>query len=160
MDDFVAKPVDVAALRRALEQWVAADPETVAAPSSAAEPGPSTVLDQEQLAALRSVGAPDGWGVLPAYVGIFTAAAAERGARLRGCHDAGDTAGLADAVHELRGAAATLGLADLAQRCGALETGLRSGGACTPDELAGVEQALEDGCSALDRLVDGRSARA
>jgi two-component system sensor histidine kinase/response regulator len=156
MDDFVAKPVDVTELRQALELWTAALSPLAPTPAS-----PTTdVLDPERLAVLRELGGADGRGMLPALVATFTAAAAERRARLRLLWEQGDGAELAEALHELRGAAATLGVAALAQRCAQLEETLRAGGAVGADGLAAVEDALDAGCQALAELVAGDAAPA
>lgn len=153
MDDFVAKPVDVAALRQALEYWTV-PPSSSPQPAEPAPTAPGDgVLDHERLAVLRELGAPDGWGMLPAFARTFTAAAADRAARLRLLWERSDGAALAEAVHELRGAAATVGVAELARRCADLEQTLRGGGAAGADDVASLEQALDAGCQALTELV-------
>lgn len=154
MDDYLAKPVDAAALEAALARWV---PEQVPQPLAvtgagtaagtrpAANTGPDAAdaqgapsLDGERLALLRSLGPEDGRGLLPATAEAFRKDLPGRLAALRSAvHDGGP--GLMEAAHALKGAAANIGAASAAAICAELEdmgrTGNRAAGADAVDRL-------------------------
>jgi PAS domain S-box-containing protein len=150
MDDFVAKPIDVEHLRDALARCV-----------DGHEPGPPTegtrppALDPARLESLRRLGAPDGWGVLPAAIRLFLAGADEQAASLRERAQAGDADGLLQAAHGLRGAAANLGAAGVAAACAAVEEQVRASGSVPGDRSVGrVADELAAACSELRLLLD------
>ncbi|WP_051427536.1 response regulator [Arthrobacter sp. H20] len=124
MDDYLAKPVDLALLEATLLRWVHTPgvpaPElsvsaTASAPVSAAasasapaaqDPHPERsetrqVVDPVRLAMLRGLGSDDGWGVLPAAAAAFLDGVPADFAELRQAVERGT--GLRDAAHKLRG---------------------------------------------------------
>ncbi|MHA7272676.1 hybrid sensor histidine kinase/response regulator [Arthrobacter sp. TMT4-20] len=134
MDDYLAKPVDLALLQTTLLRWVhtpgvpapaVSAPTLPASPSAAAavEPGPAAtprqVVDPARLELLRGLGAADGWGVLPAAAAAFLEGVPADLAALRRAIEQGT--GLRDAAHKLRGAAANIGADGVAALCGELE---------------------------------------
>ena len=58
----------------------------------------------------------------------------------------GRPAAAADAAHRLKGAAAAVGAARVAAHAARLEALERGGAMAAPDEVAGLEQAVEDAC--------------
>lgn len=168
MDDYLAKPVDLAQLRTTLLRWVRTPEETtpIGAPQSAphlvAAPAPETVVahadprevvDPARLEMLRGLGADDGWGVLPAAAAAFLGAVPGDLAELREAVARG--AGLADAAHKLRGAAANIGADGVAALCAELEDASRSDTVVHPERLADLEAELELVYVALAESVIG-----
>jgi len=179
MDDFVAKPVDVALLSQALTRWVERAPaETPSRPptpqNAAVASGPvhsrpahggsahsgsvrsEGGLDEHRLSVLRAIGPADGWGMLPAVIDAFVKAAPETSDALRAAAAVGDAPALEALLHRLRGAAANLGARQLAETCGLLETALGAEGAIVQVLLDDVHRELADGCRALSALLAAR----
>ena len=124
MDGFVSKPINVAALQDALTVW--ARPDRVAAEEPTEDlPGDqssrSPVIDLEQLAALRSLGPDDGWGLLPTLTNMFMDDFPSRMLAMRSAVMTGDARGLQEAAHQLKGAAANMGLTEVATLCHQVE---------------------------------------
>lgn len=154
MDDYLAKPVDAAALEAALARWVpeqvpqplavtgagagpAAGPAAATGLAAGTGPAPgaggmpaarqrATSLDGERLALLRSLGPEDGRGLLPATAEAFRKDLPGRLAALRSAIDDGGPA-LVQAAHALKGAAANIGAAPAAAICAELEELGRAG---------------------------------
>jgi CheY-like chemotaxis protein len=140
MDDFAPKPIDAEALGRTLARWV-----------GAADQPP--VLDEDRLTVLRRIGAPDGWGVLPAVIEAFLRSAPDHGSALLTARGDGDVEVLRAVLHRLRGSAVNLGASRLAASCAALEALL--GDAATPDPAVyeRLPRELAQACDALERLL-------
>ena len=122
MDDYLAKPVDAAALQAALARWV---PEPAAqalavtgAVRAATEP---RAVDQDRLAMLRGLGPDDGRGLLPATVEAFRKDVPGRIAALQAALDDGGGEALVRAAHALKGSAANIGAGRAAAICAELE---------------------------------------
>lgn len=138
MDDYLAKPVDAAALEATLARWVP-EPEPRPVPQPAphslavtgvrapAAPEATPVLDQDRLAILRDLGPVDGLGLLPEAAAAFRRAVPGRLAALNAAVTDGDGPALASAAHALKGAAANIGAAQVAGTCAELERIGRSG---------------------------------
>jgi signal transduction histidine kinase/CheY-like chemotaxis protein/HPt (histidine-containing phosphotransfer) domain-containing protein len=155
MDDYLAKPVDAAALEAALARWVPeqvpqplavtgagtvagagpvtyADTATGAGTAAGASPAAAVVqrapaLDGDRLAMLRSLGPEDGRGLLPATAEAFRKDVPARLAALRSAMNDGGGAPLVQAAHALKGAAANIGAAAAAGLCAELEDLGRAG---------------------------------
>jgi CheY-like chemotaxis protein/HPt (histidine-containing phosphotransfer) domain-containing protein len=140
MDDFVAKPIDVDALDRALDTWAVAvsaptADDTAAAPVRSDQP---PAVSATRLAELRMIGPADGLGILPAVIDAFLATLTDLGAAVRTAAGAGEREGLGQTAHRLRGASANIGANPLAAVCAEIETLAGQG------DLAGVTPALLD----------------
>ena len=152
MDDYLAKPVEAAALEATLARWVpeqvsqAVVPQALAATGAGAGPGPdmtpgvpgdaataataeqlAPALDAERLAMLRSLGPGDGQGLLPATAEAFRKDVPARVAALRSAVNDGGGPALVHAAHALKGAAANIGAAAAAAICAELERMGRAG---------------------------------
>lgn len=155
MDDFVAKPVDVTQLRRALTTWVPARPQE--APMSPTAPEPSEpVLDGARLDLLRRIGPADGWGMLPAVITAFLDTSAGRWSELVTAVEAADPRAIVQAAHSLRGSAGNLGAGPLSACCAQIEELAEVGGP-VPAELVQQAQAeLARSCAALGLVLQER----
>lgn len=154
MDDYLAKPVDAAALEAALARWVPEPtPQPLAATGPAAGNGaspaagvgevaavvPAPALDADRLAMLRSLGPDDGRGLLPATAEAFRKDVPVRLSALRSALNDGGGPALVQAAHALKGAAANIGATGAAATCSELEdmgrAGLNDGGTNLLDQL-------------------------
>ncbi|HSV47273.1 MAG TPA: response regulator, partial [Ramlibacter sp.] len=133
MDDFLTKPLQVAALARTLEKWVVARPPAVdatePAPGEAAAIPPAAPTasmdfsrlqefkdyDDEQLTMTREV------------IALFLQDAPARLEAIAAAIDAADAPLLGKAAHALKGAASNIGAVGLQQACGALEAQAQAG---------------------------------
>ena len=134
MDDYLAKPVDAAALEATLLHWVP-EPEGRLVPGLVPQPLAVTggapvaapALDQDRIAILRELGPEDGRGLLPEAAAAFRRELPARIAALQAAVDDGDGPALVQAAHALKGSAANIGAAAVAGLCAELE-GLGRGG--------------------------------
>ncbi|MGZ4449511.1 MAG: PAS domain S-box protein [Nocardioides sp.] len=145
MDDFVAKPVDVAILRATLARWVAPVAPT---------PAPASVLDQERVDSLRRLGPDDGVGLLRAVVPAFLASSADDLEAVRSSALAQDPVAVREHAHRLKGAAANLGAVHVVEACQEVERLARETGR-VPDEqaLARLDEALAAAGAELRAIV-------
>jgi PAS domain S-box-containing protein len=147
MDDYLSKPVDLAALDKALARWV---PRTT--PREASRPA----VDPARLATLRDLGPADGRGLLPAAAEAFRRGVPSSVAALHQALDGGGGDALEQAAHKLKGAAANIGATGGAALCQELEDlGREPGDQHGPEilsrlltELARVDKALENALAA------------
>lgn len=126
MDDFVGKPIDVDHLRRTLAAWIDGADATSREPGADLPAGGTagtagTVLEPARLDLLRRIGPDDGWGMLPDVVSAFLDGAEPQLAQLHAAVAAQDGTAVAAQAHRLRGSAANLGAAQLAEACAELE---------------------------------------
>ena len=163
MDDYLTKPLQVAALAQALQKWIVrgsdrAAPEDAAAAPATPPPGPGDTpamdfgrleefreFDDEELSMTREV------------IGLFVADTPQRLAAIATAIAAGDAQALASAAHALKGAAGNVGAVALHQAGGELENLARE--AMPPDaaQRSVALQALWE--RTLAALTDwGRSA--
>ncbi len=133
MDDYVSKPVNVAAIKAALASWVGPQPGATA-------DGEDQAIDVARLAALRQLGPDDGQGLLPALVDAFVTDSPRGLLAIRQAAAAGNSHDLEQAAHQLNGSAANIGATRVAELCARLEATARtsaSGGtAAILDQLA------------------------
>jgi signal transduction histidine kinase/DNA-binding response OmpR family regulator len=145
MNDYLTKPLQVAALARALEKWVAgsaaATPAVVASPSAVAAAGEDTPLmdfsrlqefkeyDDEALTMTREV------------VELFLTDAPARLQALRDALTDGDAGAFAKAAHALKGSSSNIGATALGAAAGLLESDARKG---VPGDAAQRLSAMED----------------
>ncbi|WP_400159697.1 PAS domain S-box protein [Arthrobacter sp. BPSS-3] len=129
MDDFLTKPVDLAALEAALERWVALPPSDAAEPPGPAVPDPVVLdpavppaLDEARLTVLRQLGPQDGLGLLPAAAEAFLDDVPSTLKELRhAMTTTPDRAAVRIVAHKLRGSAGNIGAAVAASLCAELE---------------------------------------
>jgi signal transduction histidine kinase/DNA-binding response OmpR family regulator len=129
MDDYLTKPLHVAALARALERWTAQGPAAAAAEPTAAAPPPAPdaplmdfsrleefkEFDDEQLTMTREV------------VALFMADTPPRLDAIAGAVVAQDAIALSRAAHALKGGAGNVGAKAIQQHADALEASAKDG---------------------------------
>ncbi|MBB6403200.1 PAS domain S-box protein [Arthrobacter sp. AZCC_0090] len=143
MDDYLSKPVDLAALDEALKRWV---------PHGVSPEAEAPAVDPGRLAVLRELGPADGRGLLPAAAGAFRRGIPASMAALRHALDDGGGDALEHAAHTLKGAAANIGATGVASLCQELEDlGRKDGGQSSTElltrllaELARVDKELDN----------------
>jgi PAS domain S-box-containing protein len=161
MDDFVAKPVALAALANAIERAVAASrgAQAPAAAAAAASDAPAGGVDMVALAALQEdLGGPD---ALARIVRLFLEQLDPQAEQIDASARGGEHETLARVAHRMRSSAATLGASVLAELLGALETAAHDGDAAACDRLAAefatqvatARETFEDVLAELDAIV-------
>jgi CheY-like chemotaxis protein len=158
MDDYLAKPVDAAALEATLLHWVP-EPENRIVPGlvpqplavTGGAPAAAPALDQDRIAILRELGPEDGRGLLPEAVAAFRRELPARIAALQAAVDDGDGPALVQAAHALKGSAANIGAAAVAGLCAELEQLGRGG---TPGGGVALLRRLETELPRLDAELD------
>jgi two-component system, sensor histidine kinase and response regulator len=136
MDDFVAKPVALAALANAIERAVAASRggEGPVADAPVASDAPAGGVDMIALSALQDdLGGPD---ALARIVRLFLEQLAPQAEQIEATARSGENETLARVAHRMRSSAATLGATVLAELLGALEIAAHDGDAAACDGLA------------------------
>jgi HPt (histidine-containing phosphotransfer) domain-containing protein len=123
MDGYLSKPIQLEALRAAIEQAGAsgtAVPSAAAAPAAAAD-----AIDWRRIESLKPFDA-DG-GMVAAAIAAFLDDAPGRIRAIREAHTSGNADGLAAAAHALAGSAANIGAARLQALTQDIETRAREG---------------------------------
>ncbi|MFO0574712.1 MAG: CHASE domain-containing protein [Polyangia bacterium] len=147
MSDFIGKPVNRAALVRALESWLPQPPQPpLAALPESDLPGLQATLEEQ-----RSLLGPD---VVRELAGLFCAEAAHKPAELRAALARGDLTGLRGTAHKLRGSALQLGAQRTAELCARLESLALCG--ADPLQLGGVLDGLQDSLARCSTYLLGR----
>lgn len=148
MDDYLPKPIQLEALRAAIEQAGRSSP---AAAEQSAEPAPAAAAEAIDWRRIESLKPFDEDGSMVAgAIAAFFADAPARIEAIRAAHGAGDAAGLEAASHALRGTAANIGAARLQELSQAIESLAREGrleGAGKP--IGGLAKALAAARTAL-----------
>jgi two-component system, sensor histidine kinase and response regulator len=136
MDDFVAKPVTLAALANAIERAVATSRGETAATPGGEETAPvaSAGVDREALASLQEdLGGPE---ALLRIVRLFLEQLDPQAGQIEAAAKGGEHETLARNAHRMRSSAATLGATALADTLSALEIAAHEGDAAACDQLA------------------------
>jgi two-component system, sensor histidine kinase and response regulator len=172
MDDFVAKPVTLAALTSAIERAVsanrppevtpAATPRTAAAPTNGAQSQQGTPIDdfgidRAALAALQEdVG---GAAALARIVRLFLEQLDPQAAQIAQAASAGEHETLARTAHRMKSSSATLGATTLAEALEELETAAGNGDAAACDRLAStLAAAVQRARAAFEGVMEGLEA--
>ena len=135
MDDYLTKPLQVAALTRALERWAHPVAPGAVSPTVSAK----GVLDLQRLKELHDLDAS--LELAREVVALFLAAGPGHIAAILEAHGARDAGRLSTAAHALKGSASNVGAAALSALSGALET-QAGDGVFAPDGLE-LRQQLE-----------------
>jgi two-component system sensor histidine kinase/response regulator len=135
MDAYISKPVDLDALEVILLQWAGplvrplprsariARPQEDGTERSDDEPD----IDRGRLAELRELQSADGSSLVQSFITSFIDRSTDRLRIIRAASTASDTTSLSNAVHELKGAAGTIGATRVAGLCHELEAAVRTG---------------------------------
>ncbi|MEK6245181.1 MAG: response regulator [Pseudomonadota bacterium] len=149
MDDYLSKPIQMQALRTAIEQAGRSAAGSTARPAEPApEAAPPGAIDWSRIESLKPFD-PDGSMVAGAIASFF----ADAPGRIRAifeAHASGDAASLASAAHALKGSAANIGAARLQELSQGIESLAREGrleGA--RKAIAGLEKSLAEARAAL-----------
>jgi HPt (histidine-containing phosphotransfer) domain-containing protein len=149
MDDYLAKPVSIAALADTLRRWLPHAPgrETDAAGAAGASPPLPQLdhpppLDPSVVEALSGGNGADARAVLA----DFLASTGQDLAEADAARNAGDLPGLARQAHKLKGASRMVGALELAHCAEQLETAARAG------DWNGVALLAADVATAAERL--------
>jgi signal transduction histidine kinase/CheY-like chemotaxis protein len=124
MDDFVAKPVTRDKLFNVLEHWGSNKERPAPMPKRAPAAAAASVVDHEQMAALRE---ELGGEVLDQMLRSFCASTDALVTQIRTAVEAGDGTAADELTHKLKGSAATMGFAGIAQSCERLRALVRAG---------------------------------
>ncbi|MEP6823654.1 MAG: Hpt domain-containing protein, partial [Ramlibacter sp.] len=135
MDDYLTKPLQVAALALTLEKWVgtqdaapedeSALPKPESGPASTA-PAPPELIDFSRLQEFKEYD-DENLTMTREVIELLQADAPARLAALDGAVAAGDADGLGKAAHALKGASSNVGATALQQACASLEADASGG---------------------------------
>ena len=120
MDDYITKPVGVAAIAAVLERWIAPKAAPVVDHSGMQSTTDDPALDRERFAVLRDLDTGDG-ELLGTLVYEFLKDGTQLLTDLRDAIAEGDPQAVERAGHTLKGASANLGAVRLARVCGKIE---------------------------------------
>ncbi|TFC90334.1 PAS domain S-box protein [Cryobacterium sp. TMT3-29-2] len=149
MDDYLAKPVNMAALGETLARWV---------PRTAPDEGTPPAVDPARLAILRDLGPADGQGLLPAATQAFQRGVPSSLAALHQAMKSGGGDALEQAAHKLKGAAANIGATGAVALCQELEyLGREADSQPDPELLARLETELARVDTALENALSQTS---
>ena len=166
MDDYVSKPIDGAALQAVLDRWVhQADEHRGPVPTD--RPGPTSaravvevppVLDRSRLSDLSELQTSEGASLLTSAVRAFIDRSGDRLVAMRRATATGELDDLGAAVHELKGAAGTIGAGRVAALCRELEVcGHQDVPTLRDGLLDELEVELADAADQLTEFVSARS---
>ncbi|MBX3586039.1 MAG: response regulator [Ramlibacter sp.] len=149
MQDYLTKPLQVAALAQTLEKWLEGRAINPAESQSPAAPGPADsslrieeLMDFGRLNEFREFDDAT-HSMTREVVGLFLADAPRRVRAIEEAFAAGDAEALSRAAHALKGAASNIGAIGLQAVCAALEAGSKSGlGADAARQIASLQTLL------------------
>jgi PAS domain S-box-containing protein len=151
MDDYLAKPVRPAALRRTLDRWLApgsgnrAEAAAGGAASAAVPAGVDAdpaILDDATIDVLRALGDGDA-EMLDSLVDLYLGQADMQLAAIARAVEAGDPAALGSVAHTLKGASSSIGAVMVGRIAAELELMGRSGSAGQVELATGLAEALD-----------------
>lgn len=149
MDDYLAKPVDLAALKQLLEKWLPRHNQWIAASLPGNKPAPPVQDDSPlDLAALVNM-VGDNPGVHRTLLQKFIPLARKSIEEIHSARKAGDAENVGLVAHRLKSSARTIGASKLADACETLEAAGKSG---SWEEINAMEPALH----ALMEQVENR----
>ena len=158
MDDYVTKPVNAAALRAALRQWVRAgvvEPRDTAGGPAATAEAPEG-LDHEIIAAMRELAGGTDAAFVAELIATYLQTARERIAAMRKAAASADGTAMMQAAHSLKGSSAQLGAHRLAEACQELEQRAAQGSlAGAPSLVDRIEREFEPVSNALAAWTGG-----
>jgi PAS domain S-box-containing protein len=137
MDDYLAKPVHIKDLEKALARW-------------------DVAVDAAVLASLRELGGAKDPGYLSGLISVFLEDSAKRLEALRGAVASGDAKALERAAHALKGASGNMGVRRIRALCLHLEAIGKSGAVSRAEELM---EALEREWSRAKAALETEQAK-
>jgi CheY-like chemotaxis protein len=153
MDDFLSKPFERDKLRQVIERALNGEAFRAGAVGAAAS-NAETLLDEADLAALRSVRRPGQPSLLQKLIPLYVAGGEERVAAIQAAVTAKDAAALSFAAHAFKSECANLGARRLAARLLTLEHLGRDGRLDgTTDLAAQVAADYREVCTELTRIL-------
>jgi signal transduction histidine kinase/DNA-binding response OmpR family regulator/HPt (histidine-containing phosphotransfer) domain-containing protein len=158
MDDYLTKPLHVAALAQALERWIAfpaaqaeaahKDAAPACAPSVAAPEAP--LMDFSRLEEFKEFDDAE-QSMTREVIGLFLADTPPRLEAMRGAFAAGDAPALSRAAHALKGGASNIGAKAVQQHADALEAATRE---AMPDDAAQRVEKLGQLCEETRAVLE------
>ena len=154
MNDFIAKPFEVAHLVQCIERWVKCDPAAPPAATARALPPSATppALDALSEYGIDTATALERWGdpkVYQGYLAKFRDSHADDAPAIAAALDSGAHATAAALAHKLTGVAATLALPRVAALARHLEQDVRRGDPIDPARLQGLGEAIASVCHGI-----------
>ena len=162
MNDFIAKPIDVAQLFSTLARWVTPRPGAGALVAAALEAPAAALLPIAPIAglkmdaALRRVGG--NLDLMRKLLGRFVDTQCDAARRIAAALDAGELEEAARAAHTLKGLAGNIGADALAGCAAALERVLAGDGVGAQPALAALRHALDPLLPAITLALHGRGS--
>ena len=126
MDDYLTKPLQVAALAGALEKWIATGEPSAAAHATPAPTEQPGLLDTQRLQEFREFDDEE-LTMTREVIGLFLADTPPRLEALEAAVAGGDAAALATTAHAIKGAAGNIGAGALHEAAGRLEADAKQG---------------------------------
>lgn len=162
MNDFIAKPFNVAQMMETIQHWTGCGPEktnsevsdetATRAPAGASPPLPADAASESDLSAIDLPAARAQWGqpeVYRTYLDKFVAAYAQCGTSIAAACSEGNLKAAAAQAHKLCGVAGTLRLPQVAELSRKLETRLNAGEVAFK-LAAELQAAIDQVCAAVD----------
>jgi HPt (histidine-containing phosphotransfer) domain-containing protein len=155
MDDYLAKPVQMAELDRILTQWISSSDGTLVAADMTHKRNIESVLDPYILAQLHALEEPgEEASLLADLLEAFRGSAPGHIKRLKTTLAAGEATAFGDAAHALKGSAGTLGATRLQRAAADLERRGRERDLVHADaQLIALETAYNEALEALIQEV-------
>ena len=160
MDDYLAKPVQIPALRGALLRWLPRSAALAGDAESGAGGPAGGPIDPAALAAYRDFLGEADPGFVARLIGIYLEDLAEQLAALAAATSAAQMSTLAASAHRLKGGSANIGAHRLAALCAEIEQAARAGdGARAAELLAAVSTEADRVVPALEAMRAQEPAR-
>ncbi len=158
MNDYVSKPVEPDEMRQVVFRWTLGGTETTEPPRTVVEPEKPATIALDLDAALRR--ASGNMALLIKMMQRFQADAPNFSRNFEEMRAGNDTEGAVRVAHSLKGIAGTIGLLELQNAAGKLETAVRD---ATPEEAVSESytntlQALEQALHLIDQVINNPSS--